>query len=59
MNFSFLITFFQKVCSMVQTLWNWFGNTFSMFGVKGSYSILALLGGVGRVALIVYSVLKP
>ena len=59
MDFSFLLTFFEKVANMTQTLFGWFGETFSLFGVQGSYSILGLIGGVGLTVLIVYSVLKP
>ena len=59
MDFSFILTFFEKVANMTQTLFNWFGETFSFLGVNGSYTILGLLGGVGLVALITYSVLKP
>ena len=59
MDFGFVIIFFEKVCSLAQTLWNWFDDTFSMFGVSGVYTILGFLGGVGIVVLIVYSVLKP
>ncbi len=56
MNFGFILDIVDKLSSMVLTLSNWIGNAFSVLGK--SYSILGLLGGVGLVALIVYSVVK-
>lgn len=56
MDLGFVLDIVEKLANMVQTLFNWFGQAFSVLG--NEYSILGLLGGVGLVALIIYSVVK-
>ena len=56
MDLGFILDIVEKLSNMVQTLFDWFGQAFSVLGKD--YSILGLLGGVGLVVLIVYSVVK-